>query len=156
MDTVQGTKTTKPCLLVLSERKTRQELIFKLDNKQCSSVWSVLECNWNFLKPYVKTITCDNGVEFSTNYNFTNDDLKEFVRTNLFYCHPYRSGERGTNENQNKLIRRFYPKGNDLTNVIQDDLNKIQDFINNMPRKIFNGLTSNQFLKRNEIEYLQT
>lgn len=75
---------------------------------------------------------------------------------NLYYCHPYRSGERGTNENQNKLIRRFYPKGVDLSEVTQEELNKIQDFINNMPRKIFNGLSSNQFLEQNEMEYLQT
>ena len=59
-------------------------------------------------------------------------------------------------ENQNKLIRRFYPKGVDLSNVTQEELNKIQDFMNNMPRKIFNGLSSNQFLEQNEMEYLQT
>lgn len=156
MDTVQGQKKKKGCILVLSERKTRQELLFKLDNKQCASVWNTLQDNWDKLKHHIKTITCDNGVEFSTNCELSNNELIEFVRTNLYYCHPYRSGERGTNENQNKLIRRFYPKGVDLSNVTQEDLNKIQDFMNNMPRKIFNGLSSNQFLKLNEMEYLQT
>lgn len=156
MDTVQGTKTTKPCILVLSERKTRQELLFKLDNKQCASVWNTIQKNWDNLKHYIKSITCDNGVEFSTNCDISNNELIEFVRTNLYYCHPYRSGERGTNENQNKLIRRFYPKGVDLSEVTQEELNKIQDFINNMPRKLFNGLSSNQFLEQNEMEYLQT
>lgn len=156
MDTVQGQKKKKGCILVLSERKTRQELLFKLDNKQCASVWNTLQDNWDKLKHHIKTITCDNGVEFSTNCEFSNNELIEFVRTNLYYCHPYRSGERGTNENQNKLIRRFYPKGFDLSEVTQEELNKIQDFINNMPRKIFNGLSSNQFLEQNEMEYLQT
>ena len=156
MDTVQGQKKKKGCILVLSERKTRQELLFKLDNKQCASVWNTLQDNCDKLKHHIKTITCDNGVEFSTNCEFSNNELIEFVRTNLYYCHPYRSGERGTNENQNKLIRRFYPKGFDLSEVTQEELNKIQDFINNMPRKIFNGLSSNQFLEQNEMEYLQT
>lgn len=156
MDTVQGQKKKKGCILVLSERKTRQELLFKLDNKQCASVCNTLQDNWDKLKHHIKTITCDNGVEFSTNCEFSNNELIEFVRTNLYYCHPYRSGERGTNENQNKLIRRFYPKGFDLSEVTQEELNKIQDFINNMPRKIFNGLSSNQFLEQNEMEYLQT
>ena len=156
MDTVQGQKKKKGCILVLSERKTRQELLFKLDNKQCASVWNTLQDNWDKLKHHIKTITCDNGVEFSTNCEFSNNELIEFVRTNLYYCHPYRSGERGTNENQNKLIRRFYPKGVDLSEVTQEELKKIQDFINNMPRKIFNGLSSNQFLEQNEMEYLQT
>ena len=131
MDTVQGQKKKKGCILVLSERKTRQELLFKLDNKQCASVWNTLQDNWDKLKHYIKTITCDNGVEFSTNCELSNNELIEFVRTNLYYCHPYRSGERGTNENQNKLIRRFYPKGVDLSNVTQEELNKIQDFMNN-------------------------
>lgn len=156
MDTVQGQKKKKGCILVLSERKTRQELLFKLDNKQCASVWNTLQDNWDKLKHHIKTITCDNGVEFSTNCELSNNELIEFVRTNLYYCHPYRSGERGTNENQNKLIRRFYPKGVDLSEVTQEELNKIQDFMNNMPRKIFNGLSSNQFLGQNEMEYLQT
>lgn len=132
MDTVQGQKKKKGCILVLSERKTRQELLFKLDNKQCASVWNTLQDNWDKLKHHIKTITCDNGVEFSTNCEFSNNELIEFVRTNLYYCHPYRSGERGTNENQNKLIRRFYPKGFDLSEVTQEELNKIQDFINNI------------------------
>lgn len=156
MDTVQGQKKKKGCILVLSERKTRQELLFKLDNKQCASVWNTLQDNWDKLKHHIKTITCDNGVEFSTNCELSNNELIEFVRTNLYYCHPYRSGERGTNENQNKLIRRFYPKGTDLAKVTQEELNKIQDFINNMPRKIFNGLSSNEYIKQNEMEYLQT
>lgn len=156
MDTVQGQKKKKGCILVLSERKTRQELLFKLDNKQCASVWNTLQDNWDKLKHHIKTITCDNGVEFSTNCELSNNELIEFVRTNLYYCHPYRSGERGTNENQNKLIRRFYPKGVDLSEVTQEELNKIQDFMNNMPRKIFNGLSSNQFIEQNEMEYLQT
>ena len=92
MDTVQGQKKKKGCILVLSERKTRQELLFKLDNKQCASVWNTLQDNWDKLKHHIKTITCDNGVEFSTNCEFSNNELIEFVRTNLYYCHPYRSG----------------------------------------------------------------
>lgn len=154
MDTVQGKQSSNTCLLVLTERKSRQELVFKLDNKQCCSVWSTLEKYWDILKNYVKTITCDNGVEFSTNYDFKNDELKEFVRTNLYYCHPYRSSERGTNENQNKIIRRFIPKGVDIAPFTDDFILKIQNFINNMPRKIFNGLSTNQFLKLHETEYL--
>ena len=66
------------------------------------SVWNTLQDNWDKLKHHIKTITCDNGVEFSTNSDFSNNELIEFVRTNLYYCHPYRSGERGTNENQKR------------------------------------------------------
>lgn len=156
MDTVQGKRKTKSCILVLTERKSRQELLFKLDNKLCSSVWSTLEKHWDILHKYINTITCDNGVEFSTNYEFKNEQLKKFVQTNLYYCHPYRSGERGSNENNNKLIRRFIPKGIDIKPFTQEYLLKVQDFINNMPRKLLNGLSSNQFLEMYESEYLRT
>ena len=64
-------------------------------------------------------------------------------RTHLYYCHPYSSYERGSNENQNKLIRRHYPKGTSFDNLNQLDIDKLQDWINNYPRKIFNWHSSN-------------
>lgn len=152
MDTVQGKQGTKTCLLVLTERKTREELIYKLDNKKCSSVWSVLESVWDDFKYKIKTITCDNGVEFSTNYEFKNKELEKFVRTNLYYCHPYASCERGSNENANKLIRRFIPKSQDISAYTDEYIKHIQDLINNMPRKLFGGLSSYQYLKTIESE----
>lgn len=155
MDTVQGKQGTKTCLLVLTERKTREEIIYKLDNKKCSSVWSVLESVWHDFKNKIKTITCDNGVEFSTNYEFKNKELEKFVRTNLYYCHPYASCERGSNENANKLIRRFIPKGVDIKPYSKEFIKHIQDFINDMPRKMFNGLSSNQYIKMLESEVIQ-
>lgn len=155
MDTVQGKQGTKTCLLVLTERKTREEIIYKLDNKKCSSVWSVLENVWDDFKNKIKTITCDNGVEFSTNYEFKNRELEKFVRTNLYYCHPYASCERGSNENANKLIRRFIPKSQDISVYTDEYIKHIQDLINNMPRKLFGGLSSYQYMKSIECEVLQ-
>lgn len=154
MDTVQGKKGTKNCLLVLTERKTREEYIYKLSDKKCSSVWSTLENVWSDFKYKIKSITCDNGVEFSTNYDFQNKELEKFVRTNLYYCHPYSSYERGSNENANKLIRRFIPKGVDITPYSDEYIKHIQDFINNMPRKMFNGLSSNQYIEKLKSEVI--
>lgn len=156
MDTVQGKQGTKNCLLVLTERKTREEIIYKLNDKKCASVWSTLENVWDSFKYKIKTITCDNGVEFSTNYDFKNKDLEKFVRTNLYYCHPYASCERGSNENANKLIRRFIPKGVDIKPYSKEFIKHIQDFINDMPRKMFNGLSSNQYKLMLESEVMQT
>ena len=56
-------------------------------------------------------------------------------RTQVFYCHPYRSNERGTNENQNRMFRRFFPKGTDLDAVPDEDISAVQDWMNNYPRK---------------------
>jgi IS30 family transposase len=65
-------------------------------------------------------------------------------RTKIYYCHPYSSWERGSNENQNKLIRRHIPKGADFDTMTQGDIDKIEDWINNYPRKILGYKTSEQ------------
>ena len=68
-------------------------------------------------------------------------------RTALYYCHPFASCERGSNENANKLIRRWIPKGSDISEY-KDKVSFIQDWINNYPRKLFNGLSSIQYLEQ--------
>lgn len=152
MDSVVGKRGSKNTLLVLTERKTRYELIYRLPNKQCASVWKQMEKICSRLgkkfNQFFKTITCDNGVEFSTNYPFKNKRLKKFIQTNLFYCHPYCSSERGSNEVQNKLIRRFIPKGTDISSYTDDYISYIQQWVNNIPRKIFSGLSSAEMVKK--------
>ena len=63
-------------------------------------------------------------------------------RTNVYYCHPYSSWERGTNENINKLIRRHIPKGIDFDNKTDEDIAYIEKWINNYPRGILGFKTS--------------
>ena len=78
-----------------------------------------------------KTITVDNGCEFA--------DVKGIEkggRTQLYFCHPYSSWERGSNENLNKMIRRFVPKGFSINKVSRKQVHQIQTFMNSYPRKI--------------------
>ena len=159
MDTVvSGTGKSTECLLVLSERATREEQIFKIPNKQAESVKRILDRlerklgSKKFRDTY-KTITCDNGVEF-LNFEGLEKSIrnKKTKRTTIYYCHPYTSSERGTNENQNKLIRRFIPKGADISKFTDEDIIYIQNWINNYPRKIFNGKSSNQ--KYKELDHI--
>ena len=92
-----------------------------------------------------KTITCDNGVEFLDAYGIASSVHEDAKRTELYYCHPYRSCERGSNENANKLIRRWIPKGANISIYTDDYIKHVQEWINNYPRKLFNGLSSNQY-----------
>ena len=62
-------------------------------------------------------------------------------RTQVFYCHSYRSNERGTNENQNRMFRRFFSKGTDLDAVPDEDISAVQDWMNSCPRKLLGGKT---------------
>ena len=71
---------------------------------------------------------------------------KKKPRTITYYCHPYSSWERGSNENANKLIRRFIPKGELIENYSDEFIEYLEHWINNYPRKLFKGKSSNQVL----------
>ncbi len=151
IDTVVSGRGCNQSLMVLTERKTRFELIYRMKNKTCAEIWHKLEDIslklGNSFNDIFKSITCDNGVEFSTNYKFADKQVKKFVQTNLYYCHPYRSNERGSNEKQNSLIRRFIPKGAHISTYTDEYIRHIQDWINSYPRKMFGGLSSNDMIK---------
>lgn len=156
MDTVvSGSGKGTACLLVLSERATRQEQIYKIPNRQGETIKKVLDrlerqLGSKAFRNTYKSITCDNGVEFldfeGLEKSVRNTKTK---RTIIYYCHPYTSSERGTNENQNKLIRRFIPKGANIDDYTPEQIIYIENWINNYPRKIFGGKSSIQ--KRMEL-----
>lgn len=153
MDTVKGKRgETKSCLLVLTERKTRDEIITKLKDQTAASVVEALdrlERKWGemFTKIF-RSITVDNGTEFSDFEGLERSALHEGeLRTHVFYCHPYSSWERGSNENQNRLIRRHIPKGEDFDEKQDRDIEYIEAWINNYPRGIFDFRTSAQLFE---------
>lgn len=153
MDTVKGKQgVTKSCMLVLTERKTRDEIIVKLPDQKAASVVEAidrLERKWGdmFTKVF-RSITVDNGVEFSDYEGVERSVLHEGEkRTFAFYCHPYSSWERGSNENNNRLIRRHIPKGEDFDEKQDRDIEYIENWINNYPRGIFGFKTSAQLFE---------
>lgn len=153
MDTVKGKQgVTKSCMLVLTERKTRDEIIVKLPDQKAASVVEAidrLERKWGdmFTKVF-RSITVDNGVEFSDYEGLERSILHEGEkRTFAFYCHPYSSWERGSNENNNRLIRRHIPKGEDFDEKQDRDIEYIENWINNYPRGIFGFKTSAQLFE---------
>ena len=143
MDTVVGRQGSKSALLVLTERLSRFEIIMKLKDRTQKSVISALD---KLEKEYkdkfsliFKSITVDNGVEFLDMAGLEKsvyDKLSK--RTTIYYAHPYCSWERGSNENNNKLIDEFIKKKTDIKNFSSSYIKKIQDWINNYPRKLFN------------------
>lgn len=153
MDTVKGKQgVTKSCMLVLTERRTRDEIIVKLPDQKAASVVEAidrLERKWGdmFTKVF-RSITVDNGVEFSDYEGLERSVLHEGEkRTFAFYCHPYSSWERGSNENNNRLIRRHIPKGEDFDEKQDRDIEYIENWINNYPRGIFGFKTSAQLFE---------
>ena len=141
LDTVIGTsKGNHECLMTLTERKTRFEFIFKLKGKTAEEVVNKFNKMKEFMKinydKIFKSITTDNGTEFSDFLNIIKD-----TKTKIYFCHPYCSGEKGTNEKHNSIIRYFIPKGTLIEKYSYKDINKITEWMNNYPRKILNYKT---------------
>lgn len=142
MDSVIGQRgKSKNTLLVLTERKTRDEIIFKLPDHTDEAVVAALdrlERKWgDMFRQVFKTITVDNGSEFADVEGLERSALVEGEkRTHLYYCHPYSSWERGTNEVTNKMVRRKVPKGTNFDDKTDEEIEEIEGWINNYPRRI--------------------
>ena len=146
MDCVEGKKKTKKTLLVLTERKSRREIIRPMRDQTARSVVRVLdslerEYGANFSKIF-RTITVDNGSEFADCAGMEKSCRRKGNRTKIYYCHPYSSYERGSNENVNRMIRRWFPKGTDFRKVTAKAIQKVEDWINNYPREILGFRTA--------------
>lgn len=143
MDCVIGKQKGKgQALLVLTERKTRYEIIAHMPTKSTRSVVRVLDslqskCDFQRI---FKTITVDNGSEFQDCYGMEHTKWGT-RRTVCYYCHPYTSCERGTNERMNRMVRRFFPKGKSVQKVTQKQCQYAADWLNNYPRKLLNYAT---------------
>ena len=151
LDTVESGKGDNTCLFVFTERMTREELIYKVEGKNQKSLLKILDrIERNLSAPTFretfKTITCDNGVEFldmnAMEKSYYNKVMK---RTKVYYCHPYNACERGSNENANKFIRRWIPKGSHISEFTEQYIKDVQEWINTYPRKLFDYLSSAEY-----------
>lgn len=141
IDTVVGTSRGKhECLLTITERKTKFEIIFKISSKTSEEVVNKINQIKAFMNKHYnkifKSFSTDNGSEFSDFLGIIKDS-----KTKIYFCHPYCSGEKGTNEKQNSMIRYFIPKKTLIENYSFDDINKIAEWMNNYPRKSLNYKT---------------
>lgn len=135
-------------LLVLTERKTRYEIILRTREKTSSATVSALERTLSkFPKGTFQTITVDNGSEFQDCYGMEHDK-KGNKRLQVYYCHPYTSCERGSNERNNRIIRRYFPKGQSLKRVTQKQCDYVANLINTMPRKILGYHTAQELFEQ--------
>lgn len=144
MDCVIGKQGNKKTLLVLTERKTRYEHLEVLKSHTVEEVVKALnrverKCGSDFYKIF-KSITCDNGTEFSDPERIEESKYRKGDRFDLYYCHPRAPSERGSNENCNLLIRRWYPKGSDFDKTVTNaNVKDVSFWINTYPRSIFDG-----------------
>lgn len=147
MDLIVSCKGSKHALLTLTERKNREEIIIRLPDKTQRSVKRALnrlerKYGSNFKEKF-KTITTDNGSEFLDFENLEQSIKVNEKRFKMYYAHAYSSWERGSNENANGIIRRFFPKGTDFGKVSLARIQAVEDWMNAYPRRILGGISAN-------------
>ena len=100
-----------------------------------------------------RTITVDNGSEFADCAGIERSRTGKSKRTTVYYCHPYTSSERGSNEKQNQMLRRRFPKGTDFRKISAGAVASAVVWLNNYPREIFEFASSEE-LFQNELKKL--
>jgi IS30 family transposase len=112
------------------DMKSKYVIIRKLRDKSSEEMKNVLIDSFINCHDLINTLTVDNGNEFALHSKISSD-----LKTKVYFANPYSPWERGLSENTNGLIRRFYPKGTDFSKVTDRELLKVQDLLNNRPRK---------------------
>ena len=136
-------------LLSLYERKSRVGKLYKLKTKESDQVAIAIIM---ILKKFeVKTITYDNGLEFSK-HGFVND----LVGSESYFCKPYRSWEKGGVENYNGLVRQYFPKGSDFTGITSQRLQEVEDELNERPRNILGYESPNDLLDHLQVSWIKS
>lgn len=134
-------KYKRSALGTLVERTTRYTILVPLgDQKDALSVREAYAEAFKTVPDEMrKTLTYDQGKEMSRHEQFTID-----TGIQVFFAHPGSPWERGTNENTNGLIRQYFPKGTDFTQVSEDEIKKVQRKLNDRPRKVLNYYKPNE------------
>lgn len=135
-DLIVSKKWYKGVLLTLIDRVSRKGLIVKLPNK--TTRWVMKAITRYRKKLWIKSITFDNGKEFSHHYKLWKYNIK------TYFCNPYSSWEKWSVENYNRIIRRWFPKGTVFDTISYQKIRSVMNLINNTPREILGYLSPNQ------------
>ena len=130
-------KNHKRALVTLVDRKSKKTKIAIVDSKHAGPIsQAVIDLLENEIK---FTVTLDNGKEFAGH-----ERIKEKTGASVYFAHPYSSWERGLNENTNGLIRQYFPKGSCFEHITDADAKRVEEILNNRPRKTLGFLTPNE------------
>lgn len=133
-------------LLVLHERVSRYTFIRKITARTVQEVEDVLAEAIRELGPF-KSLTLDNDIAFRRHL-----ELSELIGAPIFFCWPYHSWEKGGVENVNRLIRRYVPKGCDISIYTNEEIARFEHLINGKPRKVLNYQTATELFNEYKVE----
>ena len=131
-DLLIGSKNSQIATLV--ERHTRYVMLVKVNNKDTETVINALTRQARKLpQELYKSLTWDRGKEMADHKRFSLD-----TSIRVYFCDPRSPWQRGSNENTNGLLRQYFPKGMDLSDIHQNKLNAVARRLNERPRKTLN------------------
>jgi IS30 family transposase len=121
----------------LNERSSRTVIMVHLKSRDAETVRKAFEKEFQSIPAQMKkSLTYDNGTEMAQHKLFTKN-----TKIQVYFAHPYSPWERPTNENSNGLIRDYFPKGTDFSLVTKKELKRVQDELNERPRKVLDMCT---------------
>jgi IS30 family transposase len=138
IDLVIG-KDHKKAILTANDRATGKTKIALLNSKSSEEVKEKTVEILGEWKRFLYTITSDNGKEFALH-----KEISKELNVDFYFAKPYHSWERGANENYNGLLRQYFPKGYNFDLITEGDILRIEEKLNNRPRKRFGYLSPNQ------------
>lgn len=126
-------KNHNQAMLTINDRASGTLKIRKVPSKESKVVSRAIVEELKEWKPYIKTITADNGKEFA-DHKYVAEELG----IDYFFARPYHSWERGSNENLNGLVRQYFKKSSDFESITQEQVKDVEFKLNQRPRKRFN------------------
>jgi IS30 family transposase len=140
-DTIVG-KGRRSALVTLVERKSGYVRLARIDNMKSATTIRAARRRLKDLPPSLRrSLTLDNGKEFAQHATLT-----KRLGLEVYFADPSAPWQRGTNENTNGLVRDFFPKGTDLVNIPEHRFTKVQQLLNDRPRKRLGYRTPNEVL----------
>jgi transposase, IS30 family len=141
-DTIIGAK-QQGVILSLVDRKSKFTLLAKMNGKFADQVPGLIKKCLKRLPRKIAghSVTFDNGKEFSRH-----EEITRQTKLRCYFATPYHSWERGLNEHTNGLVRQYCPKGSNLNEYSENEIQYVEDQLNNRPRKVLNYLTPNEVI----------
>jgi len=127
----------KEAMVSLVERQSKLTRLGRVAHNTAELVTQVISTRLRALT--VKTITSDNGREFAYHQR-----IGQKLRADFYFAHPYHSWERGLNEKTNGLVRQYFPKRSEFSKITERQVAKVEERLNNRPRKTLGYKTPNE------------
>lgn len=133
----------------LVERKSRYTLLAHLESKTAEQTRLSFTRKLSDVPQELRqSMTYDQGKEMSQHKMLTAD-----MKMDIYFCDPHSPWQRGTNENTNGLVRQFLPKGTDMSDVSQEELDEIAHLLNTRPRKVLGYQTPREVYMKELKQY---